>query len=80
MFDEIKDILYDISKCCLNLYVSQNIDIKNEIKILKFTIVKRGVAYDNIVYKYVVKENDTLCILNKVKTDLLEIKLKKVYD
>jgi len=77
MFDEIKNILYDISKCCLKLYVSQNIEIKNEIRILKFTIVKRGVVYDNIVYQCIVKENDSKNNLKKIKKDLLEIKLKR---
>lgn len=79
MFDEIKDILYDISKCCLKLYVSQNIEIKKEIRILKFTIVKRGVVYDNIVYQCIAKENDSDVFLRKLKNDLLKIKNKKVY-
>lgn len=80
MFDEIKDILYDISRRCLKLYVSQNIEIKNEIRILKLTIVKRGVVYDNIVYQCIAKENDSKVFLKKLKNDLLIIKNKREYD
>lgn len=79
MFDEIKNILNDISKHCLKLYVSQNAEIEKENRILKFTIVKRGIVYDNIIYKAFLKETDSLKNLSQVKKDLLKIKLDQEY-
>lgn len=84
MFEKIKEILIEIDRCP-NIYVSQNSefvleplkydsDVKDYIKYLKFTIIRIGKTYDNIIYRASCKENNPSKYLENIYEDLKKVK------
>lgn len=83
MFQKIENVLKELESCP-NIYISQNkefvresindSDVKDYVKKLQFTIVKRGITYQNVIYRTILKENNPESYLEKILNDLIKIR------